>query len=312
MAEAALKTTAVAVRPIKSGAPVLGIVPTSIEEVVRLAKGIEAASLAPKGLDTWPKIMAVIMGGAELGLPPMQSLQSFALINNRLAIWGDAIPALLRSHKFKIKEWLEGEGDERTAFCEVTRPDTGEVIGAQFSVADAKQAALWTKDGPWKQYPRRMLQMRARAWAARDGAADVLRGVQIREEVMDYGARDVTAPAEQLALEYAEEGVIEIVDGTPQIAATAHPEPVDAKPEASGLKTVPKTAFVTGWAQTWRDRFALAKTPAELPGLEAAWNSSDNERARARVGREDEAVLGAVGAEYDDRVAALSAMEGVG
>jgi hypothetical protein len=43
------------------------------------------------------------------------------------------------------------------------------------SVADAK-GRLWTRKGPWEHYPQRMLQMRARAFALRDGFADVLRG----------------------------------------------------------------------------------------------------------------------------------------
>lgn len=62
-----------------------------------------------------------------------------------------------------------------------------------FSVADAKTAGLWGKQGPWKQFPDRMLQMRARGFAARDGAADVLGGLYLREEVDETAAmKDVT------------------------------------------------------------------------------------------------------------------------
>lgn len=74
-----------------------------------------------------------------------------------------------------------------------TRPDTGETIARSFSVSDAKKAGLWNKQGPWQQYPKRMLQMRARAWALRDGCADMLRGFQVREEVEDY--QPITARA---------------------------------------------------------------------------------------------------------------------
>src|SRR3546814_15538068 len=42
------------------------------------------------------------------------------------------------------------------------------------------------KQGPWSQYPQRMRQMRARAWAMRDGFADVLKGIGIAEEVRDF------------------------------------------------------------------------------------------------------------------------------
>ena len=49
----------------------------------------------------------------------------------------------------------------------------------------AKKASLWTKPGPWQQYPDRMLQMRARGFALRDTFADVLRGLISREEAED-------------------------------------------------------------------------------------------------------------------------------
>lgn len=291
------KTAIATVAPIRTGAPVLGIIPRSIEEVVRLSRGIAEAQLAPKGLESWPKIMAVIMGGAELGLPPMQSLQSFALINNKLSIWGDAIPALLRSRGFKIKEWYEGDGDALTAHCEVTRPDTGEVIPGEFSVADAKTAKLWTKTGPWQEYPKRMLKMRARSWAARDGAADVLRGVQVREEVADYQhSEDVTPPSAMLVLEsQVDDSVqIEVIEGPPMPPVPVEPpgpEIVDAKIEATALKP----SFAQGWAATWRER--IADPDQSSPSLSAAWDRPANGAARDKARREDAALVEEVTAE---------------
>src|SRR6185437_4923253 len=54
------------------------------------------------------------------------------------------------------------------------------------SMAMAEQARLLQKEGPWQGYPQRMLKMRARSWMIRDGFADVLRGLHLREEVEDY------------------------------------------------------------------------------------------------------------------------------
>src|SRR5271154_5636562 len=50
----------------------------------------------------------------------------------------------------------------------------------------AEQAHLTLKEGPWRLSPRRMLRMRARSWTIRDGFADILRGLHIREEVDDF------------------------------------------------------------------------------------------------------------------------------
>jgi hypothetical protein len=178
---------------VMAGGPVAALVPQSLDEAFRVATAIAQSGLAPQGIQRADQIMVAIMAGAELGLAPFQALQSFAVINGRPTLWGDGLVAVARAQGVKIKEWLEGEGDGTVAWCEVTRPDTDETIKRSFSIADAKRANLWGKRGPWTEYPKRMLGMRARAWALRDGCADMLRGFQVREEVEDYGeAKDVT------------------------------------------------------------------------------------------------------------------------
>ena len=172
--------------PMRTGGQIAALIPQSMEEAFRVANAIAMSGLAPKGLDKPEQVLVAIMAGAELGMAPFQSLQSFAVINGKPAIWGDGLMAVVRSNGFKVREWIEGDGETLTAHCEVTRPDNGEIVLGDFSVAKAKKAGLWGKSGPWQQYPERMLKMRARAFALRDGAADVLRGFQMREEVEDY------------------------------------------------------------------------------------------------------------------------------
>lgn len=178
---------------IMAGGQVAALIPQSLDEAFRVSQAIAASGLAPRGIDKAEQIMVAIMAGAELGLAPFQSLQSFAIVNNRPTLWGDGLLAVVRARGVRVREWLEGEGDGMVANCLAIRPDTGEEVERTFSVADAKKAGLWGKTGPWQQYPKRMLQMRARALALRDGCADMLRGIQVREEVEDYQpVRDVT------------------------------------------------------------------------------------------------------------------------
>lgn len=165
---------------LKSGGAISAIIPQSIEDVYRVAKCIAESGLAPQGMRTAEQVTVAILTGLEIGLPPMFAIQKIAVINGRPSIWGDAVPALLWARGFKLHEWHEGE----TAHCEVTRPD-GSVIARSFSVAQAKRAGLWDKAGPWKQYPDRMLQMRARGLACRDGAPDVLSGLYLAEETQE-------------------------------------------------------------------------------------------------------------------------------
>ena len=173
---------------ITAGGNVGALIPQDIEQAFRIAQALAHSGMTPNGFKTPETCFVAIMAGAELGLPPFQSLQSFAIINGRPTMYGDALVAVIRTNGFTMREWYEGEGDSLTAFCEVKRPDNGDLAEASFSVDDAKTAGLWKKGGPWTTSPKRMLKMRARAFAIRDGAADVLRGFQIREEVEDYDA----------------------------------------------------------------------------------------------------------------------------
>lgn len=178
---------------IHTGAQVAALVPQTLDEVYRLADAMSRSGMMPRGIQTPEAVMVAIMAGSEVGFAPFQSVQSIAIINGRPNLWGDAIPALLRSNGFKIREWYENEGEageypnNMVAKCEVTRPD-GEVIQGEFSVADAKEAKLWTKEGPWQTAKKRMMKMRARSYTARDGAADVLRGLFVAEEAQDFVA----------------------------------------------------------------------------------------------------------------------------
>lgn len=173
-----------AVVPLRAGARVQAIIPQTVEEVFRLATAIHKSGLAPSTMSKVEQITVAIMHGMELGLPPMTSVQKIAVVNGRPTIFGDAVPALLLSRGFRLVEKMDGVDDARGATCCVIRPD-GTKIERRFSIGDAKIAGLWGKAGPWKQYPDRMLQMRARGFAARDGAADVLAGLYIAEEAQD-------------------------------------------------------------------------------------------------------------------------------
>ncbi len=183
------------VRPsLASGGKVMAIVPQSMDEAYRMAKAVVMAKMAPKGLDTPEACMIAIMHGMEIGLTPLTALQRIAVVNGRPTIWGDGAMALVRGSGACewIRETISGDGDRMAATCEAKRRGEPETVVRTFSVADAKQAGLWNKQGPWQQFGKRMLQMRARAFCLRDGFADVLGGLYLREEIEEDRAR--TAP----------------------------------------------------------------------------------------------------------------------
>ena len=184
---------------INSGGALAALSPQSLDEAFRLATALAASGdMVPRAFQGKPnETMAAIIRGMEVGLAPMQALSSIAVINGRASLWGDAMPALMQRAGHHIDVEIENEADlnNARAVATLTRGDTGKQIVRTFSYADAKRAGLTGKTGPWTSYPLRMLSHRARAFAIRDGAADALMGMQISEEVSDYGpdsARDVT------------------------------------------------------------------------------------------------------------------------
>jgi hypothetical protein len=166
-----------------------GLALQSFDDAWRFWQMVAKTDFAPKDFKGKPEAcMLAGQHGAELGLGPMQSLQCIAVVNGRPTVWGDAALALVQSSPVceYVVEKVEGDGDAMVATCTAKRRGYPEPTSVRFSVADAKKAGLWGKSGPWTQYPKRMLQMRARGFALRDAFPDVLKGLVTAEEAQDY------------------------------------------------------------------------------------------------------------------------------
>ena len=166
-----------------------GLSLTTMADAMAFSTMVSKTEFAPKDFRGKPEAcLLAIQHGSEIGLSPMQSLQSIAVVNGRPTIYGDAALAVCLAAL--VCEWVtesvDGEGDRMVATCSAQRRGYPAPITSTFSVADAKAAGLWGKQGPWSQYPKRMLAMRARGFALRNAFADVLRGLVTAEEAQDY------------------------------------------------------------------------------------------------------------------------------
>jgi len=185
-------------------APARGLALASFDDAFRFSKIVANTEFAPKDFRGKPEAcMLAIQHGSEIGLSPMQALQSIAVVNGRPSVYGDTALAVVMGSPVCefVRERIEGDGDQMVAICEAKRKCYERANVVTFSVADAKKAGLWGKSGPWTQYSRRMLQMRARGFCLRDTFPDVLRGLVTVEEAQDYAmvpdspAATVTQPA---------------------------------------------------------------------------------------------------------------------
>ena len=137
----------------------------------------------------------------------------------------------------------------------VTRRNEGESSQA-FSVADAKKAGLWGKQGPWTNYPDRMLLFRARGFILRDVFGDVLKGFKTTEELADI-PRDITGQVDVAPSSYTG-----TAKPAPSMAAQPTAEGVQAQPAAEARKRGRPAAVKTHDAQT-ADAPAPARAPAD-------------------------------------------------
>jgi hypothetical protein len=170
--------------------------PANLQEAMQMADMLAKSQMVPKGYQGKPQdTLVAMMMGAELGLNPIQSLQNIAVVNGRPSIYGDALLALVQNHpKFGGQEESFDEAT-MTATCTVWRKGDEKRHTVTFSKRDAEKAGLWGKQGPWQQYPKRMLMWRARGYALRDKFADALGGLITVEEAQDMPTeRDITPP----------------------------------------------------------------------------------------------------------------------
>lgn len=215
------------------------LAPQTMAEAMDFSKMLSQSEMVPKSYQRKPQdILVAVQWGYELGLQPLQALQNIAIINGKPSVYGDAALALVKNDPrcAGVNEKIEGEGDARTAYCKVKRRYGEEIeeTVAQFSVADAKRARLWGKQGPWSQYPDRMLQMRARGFAIRDAFPDALKGVITAEEAQDYPSepKDVTPRANPLDQIKAPEPAPEPIPAPEPEIEPEIEEAVEVQPEA--------------------------------------------------------------------------------
>jgi hypothetical protein len=173
-------TTEITTQPKVAG---FDLSPQTFEQALTFSQYLADSDMVPKDFKGKPgNCLVAIQWGMEIGLKPLQAMQNIAVINGRPSLWGDSVIALARNSP--VCEYIIEEDDGRTATCKVKRRGEPEQ-SRTFSMEDAKIAGLLGKQGPWTQYPKRMRQMRARAFAIRDVFPDVLKGLPVAEELMD-------------------------------------------------------------------------------------------------------------------------------
>jgi hypothetical protein len=267
---------------------------TTMEQAIKVAEMLAKSTLVPKAYHGQPANVLVAMAyGESFGMQPLQAMQSVAVVNGMPGLYGDGLLAVCRS--CPAWEWMQEAIDGETAICTAKRRNEPEVT-ATFSVADAKRAQLWGKQGPWTQYPMRMLAMRARAFALRNLYADVLRGMGSAEELQDIPAETPAVQVEPARIDHAEQpqtkaaAILSKAKARRQPKPAAIPEVIETQPEPtagessvadSDARRVENLADIRTIGRTWAERYSPQhKLVVALRGIYAGLNDGDIAAAR--------------------------------
>lgn len=183
-----------------------GLTFENLAQAKAFAMEIASSGVAPKGMNTPGAVLLAMQIGAELGFSPMQALQNVVVVNGRATLMGTSAIALMNGSGL-LEPGTKVEFGCRPTTAEEQRA-MGSLVGycrtqragqapveTLFSEADARTAKLWDKEGPWRQYPKRMLQFRAVGFHFKDHWSDIGHGIMI-----DAEARDIPREREVVAV----------------------------------------------------------------------------------------------------------------
>jgi|JI10StandDraft_1071094.scaffolds.fasta_scaffold133026_4 hypothetical protein len=184
--------------------------PVMYEQSKLIARDFFESGALPKHLQNPTQAFVTIITGAEMGLKPMESIQSLYIINGIITLWGKAVPKALKRHNFKFK-FLDEDQDH----CHVVvwkgtgmnKPaDDDEQYEDTFYFKDAVDSG-YTVDNygkikvGWKPGQNRKLKMRYNVLSALiktyipevlGEAADV---AEVAQDYIDAEATTTTTPA---------------------------------------------------------------------------------------------------------------------
>jgi hypothetical protein len=158
------------------------------EAAYQLAQKISATQFAPEQFRGKPAEAAVaIIAGAEVGLSPLQALQSTYVIGGRPAYYARTMVALAQRQGHEV--WTEKETPASVTVCG-RRAGSDQIEQVTVTLEQARKAG-WTRNKQYDSNPVDMLWARAASKVCRRIAADALLGIPYSvEELQDGDAQE--------------------------------------------------------------------------------------------------------------------------
>jgi hypothetical protein len=165
------------------------LIPTAAEfaAIREMAAAVASTQMVPKAYHGKPDdVLAAILTGRELGIPPMQALREISVIEGKPSLSANLLLARLREGGVEI---LGSESNDELTRIRARRRDTGEVAEVEWTLEEARRAGLAEKAN-WKRYPSDMMFARCVGRLARRLGSDLIGAAMpySSEEVADWDA----------------------------------------------------------------------------------------------------------------------------
>ena len=129
---------------------------------------------------------AVVQYGAELGLGPMTSLQTMAIIKGKICMAAQMMLTLAVNRGVRYKVLVDTNTESKVHF----EREGFAPYDSVFTLEDAKKAGIYRQDSGWDKFPKDMLFWRAITRGLRRIAPDVVLGLYSKEEIAHAPAID--------------------------------------------------------------------------------------------------------------------------
>jgi hypothetical protein len=301
----------------------LVLAPATLGEALTLAQALAGASLLPAHAKSPASILACLLAGQELGLPPMTSLRSMHYLDGKPVLTSEAMLAIAIRGGAK-PTWVTAT--DREATLRIERPGFAPTQ-VSWTIAMAQVAGLANKDN-WKRHPGAMLRARAISACVRMACPDILLGVHSEEEAEEIQAtQTASTPTPTRSVEVVDAEVVDSVPRTapePARAPSTPPAPTTTPAEPPARRGAPTAAErAAAWGRALAplgttpedvDEWLVATVPAGWPeGAAGSWRAGDRKRLLEALGTsgspEADALSEYLCARFDDAEQAESSDE---
>jgi hypothetical protein len=151
-----------------------------VSDIERMAMAVAKSQLF--GIKSNDQALALMLIAQAEGRHPAIAARDYHIVQGRPTLKADAMLARFQEAGGRV-EWHCYTGER----CEATfSHPAGGSLRMGWTLADAKQAGLTGKPGPWQQFPRAMLRARLISEGIRTVYPGVVCGTYTPEEVADF------------------------------------------------------------------------------------------------------------------------------